>query len=117
MDDQSCSNQGCQVSALEMTSGFNRSPRVSFTTSEGRMEESKDKTDSSPYDGYLVVIYVFSGVVGFLILALIIIAILVKRRRAKENMKETEEMNNMYGRDYYHDTQIVDKNDYYYRKQ
>ena len=77
------------------------------------MEESKDKTDSSQNYGYLVIIYIFTGVVGFLILALIIIIVLVKRRRAKENMKEAEEMNMMYGTDYYHDTQIVDKNVYY----
>ena len=39
--------------------------------------------------------------------------ILVKRRRAIEKIKEAEEINIMYGRDYYQDTQIVDKNDYY----
>ena len=69
---------------------------------------------SSQNYGYLSVIAICScSVVGFLIVALIIIAILVKRRRAKENQKELDERNSMYGRDYYQDTQIVDQNDYY----
>ena len=69
---------------------------------------------SSQNYGYLSAIAICScSVVGFLIVALIIIAILVKRRRAKENQKELDERNSMYGRDYYQDTQIVDQNDYY----
>ena len=101
-----------------MTSGFNRSPTVSFTTSEDQEEDSTDEKDSSEKDGGLSVMigYIFTGVVGFLMVSLVIIIILVKRRRAKENMKEAEEKNSLYGRDYYQDTQLVDRNDYY-RKQ
>ena len=69
---------------------------------------------SSQNYGYLSVIAICScSIVGLLIVALIIISILVKRRRAKENQKELDERNSMYGRDYYQDTQIVDQNDYY----
>ena len=101
-----------------MTSGFNRSPTVSFTTSEDQEEDNTDEKDSSEKDGNLIAVigYIFTGVVGFLMVSLVIIIILVKRRRAKENMKETEEKNSLYGREYYQDTQLVDRNDYY-RKQ
>ena len=98
-----------------MTSGFNRSPTVSFTTSEDQEEDNTDEKDSSEKDGNLIAVigYIFTGVVGFLMVSLVIIIILVKRRRAKENMKEAEEKNSLYGRDYYQDTQLVDRNDYY----
>ena len=101
-----------------MTSGFNRSPTVSFTTSEDQEEDNTDEKDSSEKDGNLIAVigYIFTGVVGFLMVSLVIIIILVKRRRAKESMKEAEEKNSLYGRDYYQDTQLVDRNDYY-RKQ
>ena len=74
------------------------------------------KPPSQNYRYLSVIAICFCSVVGILIVALIIIAILVKRRRTKENQKELDERNSMYGRDYYQDTQIVDQNDYY-RKQ
>ena len=77
-----------------MTSGFNRSPTVSFTTSEDQEEDNTDEKDSSEKDGNLIAVigYIFTGVVGFLMVSLVIIIILVKRRRAKQNMKEAEEI-------------------------
>ena len=74
------------------------------------------KPSSQNYKYLSAIAICSSSVVGLLLVALVIIAVLVKRRRAKENQKELDERNSMYGRDYYQDTQIVDQNDYY-RKQ
>ena len=56
-------------------------------------------------------------------MALIVVVVLVKRRRAKENDKDVEEKNYMYGRndteEYYElgkNTEIKNRNEYYYGK-
>ena len=78
-----------------------------------QIENSTDEKTSSQ-NGNLIVICICT-VVGFLIVALVIITICVKRRRAKESEEEVDEMNYIYGGGYYQDpdTEIVNQNDYY----
>ena len=90
-----------------------------------QMRNSKGR-DSSQNDGngfVSVFIICICTLAGFLIVALIVIVALVKRRRAKENDKDVEEKNDMYGRndpeEYYElgkNTEIRNRNEYYYGK-